>query len=179
MFDTMTATKIVGALCGTLLVFLLANFVAETIYSTESAASAAHDGGEGEPLTQAYTIDTGAAAETPAAEEGPPFAEIFAAADATAGEKIFAKCAACHKVDGSNGVGPHLDGVVGRGKAAVEGYAYSEGLLAQSADPWSPENINAFLIGPKTYVPGTKMNYPGLPKVEDRANVIAWLATKP
>ena len=31
-----------------------------------------------------------------------------------AGEGVFRKCAACHKVDGSDGVGPHLDGVVGR-----------------------------------------------------------------
>jgi cytochrome c len=175
MFDTMTATKIVGALCGTLLVFLLANFVAETIYTT---AAPAHSG-EGEQLAQAYTIDTGAAAETPAAEEGPPFAEILAAADAAAGEKVFAKCAACHKVDGTNGVGPHLNGVVGRNKASVEGFEYSEALLAQGAEPWSPENINAFLTNPKGYVPGTKMNYNGLPKVEDRANIIAWLATKP
>lgn len=32
MLDTMTLTKIVGAFCGSLLVFLLGNWAAESIY---------------------------------------------------------------------------------------------------------------------------------------------------
>ena len=38
------------------------------------------------------------------------------------------------------------------------------------------ENLNGFLTSPKAYMPGTKMSFAGLPKVEDRANVIAYLA---
>ena len=41
MFDTMTMTKAGGAFCGALLVFLLGNWVAETLYATEA-------GGHGE-----------------------------------------------------------------------------------------------------------------------------------
>ena len=41
-------------------------------------------------------------------------AAILAAGDAAAGEKVFGKCKACHKIDGGNGTGPHLNGVVGR-----------------------------------------------------------------
>ena len=96
---------------------------------------------------------------------------------AAAGEKLFNQCKACHKVDGSDGVGPHLNGVVNRAKASVAGFGYSEALVAMAADAWTPENINGFLENPKGYAPGTKMSFAGLSKVEDRANVVAYLAT--
>mgnify|MGYP000607385906 CR=1 FL=1 len=45
-------------------------------------------------------------------ETNPPTSDSsLAAADAAEGEGVFRKCAACHKLDGSNAVGPHLDGV--------------------------------------------------------------------
>jgi len=46
MFDTMTMTKVLGGVCGTLLVFLLGKWVAEEIY---------HSGGHGDH-EQAYVI---------------------------------------------------------------------------------------------------------------------------
>jgi cytochrome c len=172
MFDTMTITKVVGAVCGSLLVFLMGSWAAGSIYGTPEV-----HGEEEHP--QAYAIEVAEAepADSEAAEEGPPFAEVFAAADATAGEKVFGKCKTCHKIDGVNGTGPHLNGVVDRAKASVEGFGYSEALLAMAGDAWSPENMNAFLTNPKGYMPGTKMNFAGLAKVEDRANLIAYLAT--
>ena len=109
-----------------------------------------------------------------AAEEGPDFATIFAAADAAAGEKVFGKCKACHKVDGGDGTGPHLNGVVGRAVASVAGFGYSDGLKGLGGN-WEPERMNEFLTSPKAYAPGTKMSFAGLPKPEDRANVIAYL----
>ncbi len=113
-----------------------------------------------------------------AAEEGPSFEELYASADPAAGEKVFSKCKACHKVDGSDGTGPHLNGVVDRAKASVEGFAYSDVLKGMAADSWTPENLDAFLTNPKAYAPGTKMALQGLPKPADRANLIAWLATQ-
>lgn len=175
MFDTMTLTKVTGAVCGSLLVYLFGAWAAESLYHTGPAA-----GHDGEEVAQAYTIDTGESAATEvAAEEGPTFEVVYAAADAAAGEKVFGKCKACHKVDGANGTGPHLNGVVNRAKGAVAGFGYSEALLAMSAESWTPENMNGFLQNPKGYMPGTKMAFAGLPKVEDRANVIAYLATLP
>ncbi len=172
MFDTMTMTKVIGALCGSLLVFLLGSWAAESLYTTGAEAHG------GEEVAQAYTIEVASAEPAAPAEEGPPFAELLAAADVGAGEKVFGKCASCHKVDGANGVGPHLNGVVDRAKASVEGFGYSEALLAMAGDAWTPENLNGFLTSPKAYAPGTKMSFAGLPKEQDRANVIAWLATQ-
>ncbi len=174
MFDTMTMTKAVGAVCGSLLVFLLVGWAGTSLFTV----GVAHHGGEGEEIAQAYTIDTGEA-EAPAegAEAGPDFATLLASADAGAGEAVFKKCAACHKLDGSNGVGPHLNGVVDRAKASIAGFAYSEAIIALKAEAWTPENLAGFVENPKKYLPGTKMAFAGLPKAEDRANLVAYLAT--
>lgn len=169
MFDTMTFTKVLGAVCGSLLVFLLGNWAAQSLYHIGG-------GGHGE-ATQAYVIDTGETAEAAPEEAAVPFSEVLASADAAAGEKVFAKCRACHKLDGTDGTGPHLNGVVNRAKAAVAGFGYSDVLAGMSGDVWSPENLNGFLENPKGYAPGTKMSFAGLPKIEDRANIIAYLET--
>ena len=171
MFDTMTATKTVGALCGTLLLFLLANWAAATVYDAGSE-------GHGEEQAMAYPIeaDEGGHGEE-AAVEGPDFATLLAAADVSKGEKIFGKCKACHKLDnGAKGTGPHLFRVVGRDVASVDGFGYS-GVLTEMAGNWTAEALDEFLINPKSYAKGTKMTFSGLKKPEDRANVIAYLST--
>jgi cytochrome c len=175
MLDTMTMTKAVGAVCGSLLVFMLAGWAADGLYTVGDAHH-----GEGEEHAQAYTIDTGEE-EAPAEEgaEAPDFATLLASADAGAGEAVFKKCAACHKLDGSDGAGPHLNGVVDRQKGSAPGFEYSEAMLAVAAETWTPENLNGFLEGPKAYLPGTKMAFNGLPDIEDRANLIAYLAANP
>ena len=168
MFDTMTLTKTAGAFCGALLIFLLGNWAAESIYSM--------GGGHGEDHAQGYVIDTGVddAAEE-VADEAPDMAAIFASADASKGERVFNKCKACHQLEkGANGVGPYLYDVVGREVGVADGYSYS-GALSEAADVWSAENLYAFLENPAGYAPGTSMGFAGLGKSEDRANVIAYM----
>ena len=165
MFDTMTLTKVVGALCGALLIFLLGNWAGEAIYSS------------GETGKPAYSVAAaGAAAPAAAAAAGPDFKTVYASADASKGESVFKKCTACHKVDGNNATGPHLNGVVGRAVASVDGFAYSDAVKKLGGD-WTPDRLDSWLTDPKAYAPGTKMGFAGLPKVEDRANVIAYLAS--
>jgi cytochrome c len=161
--DTMEITKFVGAFCGSLLVFLLIQTAAHAIFDTHSDFVA-------------YEIE-GAEPSAPAggeAEEQVDVAALMAAADPAKGETVFKKCASCHKLDGNNAVGPHLDGVVGRPVGSVEGFSYSDGMKAHGGE-WTPEQLFAFLEDPKGDVPGTKMSFAGLPKPEDRANVIAYL----
>lgn len=170
MFDTMTMTKVTGAVCGALLVFLLGSWAAETIYGP-------HHPKHGEEHAQAYAIEVVGAAADEDAEPEVDFATLLASADAELGEKVFGKCASCHKMDGTDGTGPHLNGVVDRAKASIAGFGYSDSLAAMAADAWTPENLNAFLEDPKGYMPGTAMGFAGLPKPADRANLIAYLAT--
>ena len=172
MFDTMTITKALGAACGSLLIFLMGSWAAESLY---------HIGGKeyaGEELHQAYKIDMGTEeAAPPEGAEAVDFPALVAVADVAAGEKVFAKCKTCHKIDGSNGTGPHLNGIVGKAKASSAGFGYSNALMGMASDAWTPDNLNAFLTNPKGYAPGTKMSFAGLPKVEDRASVVAYLST--
>ncbi|HLQ20584.1 MAG TPA: cytochrome c family protein, partial [Tabrizicola sp.] len=90
MFDTMTMTKAVGAVCGSLLVLMLVNWAGDGLY-TVGAKGHGGEHAEGE-LTQAYTIDTGEEA-APAEGEGETIdvAALLAAGDAAAGEAVFKK----------------------------------------------------------------------------------------
>lgn len=169
MFDTMTMTKIVGALCGSLLIFLLGAWAAETIYHSGG-------GGHGDDHAQAYVIAAEGGDDHGGEEvEEVDFATVMASASAADGEGVWRNCRSCHALEpGENGTGPTLYGVVGRDVGGVEGFSYS-GALVAVADVWTPENLNGFLENPKGYAPGTAMSYNGLRKVEDRANLIAYL----
>lgn len=109
-----------------------------------------------------------------AAEE--PIEALLAAADPAAGEKGFAKCAACHSINkgGGNGVGPNLWGVVGKPHASVAGFAYSDALKGK-AGPWDFAAMNAWLKSPRKYAEGTKMTFAGISAGKDRADIIAYL----
>ncbi|SHE81329.1 cytochrome c [Loktanella atrilutea] len=172
MFDTMTLTKVVGGVCGTFLVFLLGGWAAEAIY----VGGEGHAEGEGEHAAYVIEVPETGGGEAAPEEEAVPFDVAFETADASAGEAVFRNCKSCHALDGANGVGPHLNGVVGRPVDAVSDYAYS-GALEKVVDVWSEEHLYNFLAGPQDYAPGTKMSFKGLAKPEDRANLIAYLAT--
>lgn len=102
------------------------------------------------------------------------------AQDAEKGAKVFNKCMACHTIEDKNKVGPSLHGIVGRKAASVEGFKYSDAMLAKGAEGviWDEATLAAYLPDPKAFVPGTKMTFPGLKNPEDVANVIAYLKTK-
>ncbi len=168
--NTMEITKIVGGLCGALLVMLLLKTGADAVIHG--------GGGHGEGHENAYVIELPEADEEPAEETEVAevdFASLMAVADASAGERVFRGCQACHKLEaGANGVGPYLYGVVDRDIASVDGFTYSDALAEKDGD-WTHEALSAFLEDPKGWAPGTKMAYRGLRDAEDRANLIAYI----
>ncbi len=155
----------VGTLIGSLLFFLLLGFFSELIFV-----------GRGHPEHEALAFAIEIEAEEADTEEAAvDVAALIAAADVAKGEKLFGKCKACHKVeDGAKGVGPHLWGVVGRPVGAVAGFKYSDPIANHGGD-WSLDNLLAFLEAPKTWAPGTKMTFKGMPDLEDRINLIVYL----
>lgn len=162
MLDTMTFTKAASSICGALLVLLLGKWAAAVLFHVDIHGEASY----------AIEVEGG---ESGAEVEEVDFATIMASASAEDGAKVFRKCSACHKlVAGENGTGPYLYGVVGRAKGAADGFGYSDALATMDGE-WSPENLSAFLEKPSSYAPGTSMSFAGLKKVQDRANVIAYL----
>lgn len=119
-------------------------------------------------------VPASADVEAPASE-GPDPALV------AAGEKVFKKCSACHKVgDGAkNAVGPTLNNMLGHPAGKAEGFKYSKPLQDMAAGGliWDEAALHSFLESPKGFIKGTKMAFAGLKKEEDRAAVIAYLAT--
>jgi cytochrome c2 len=128
--------------------------------------------------------DSEPTAETDAEPEAAAEAAGAGAADPVliaAGETVFRKCSACHKVGegAKNGVGPQLNGIVNAAMGQIDGFKYSATLAEMGAagGVWDAASLHAFLENPKGFVKGTKMSFVGLKKPEDRDAVIAYLAT--
>ncbi|WP_341862813.1 cytochrome c family protein [Gymnodinialimonas sp. 57CJ19] len=170
MFDTMTITKAGGALCVALLVLLLGRWAAEELYNVDHHS-------EDHVSGYRVAVPEDGAAEV-VEEVAVPFEEVYAAADAGAGERLWRQCSACHALDaGRNGVGPYLAGIVDRPVATADGFSYSDALATLGGE-WTPENLSEFIANPRGYAPGTAMSYGGMGDIEDRANLIAYLATQ-
>jgi cytochrome c len=110
-----------------------------------------------------------------------PISDLLVNADPSRGEQIFASpqsCAnKCHTI--GKGVldhktGPNLWGVVGRKKASIEGFEYSE-ALKQLGGTWTVAELNAYIASAVDYLPGTTMLNTGMPDAGDRADLIAFL----
>ncbi len=162
--DTMTLTKVTGALCGSLLVFLLGKWAAEVLYYVESPDVAGYvieiegdDGGEEEEVVQVS------------------FDELMAAADIEKGARAYRSCVACHKLDdGVNITGPYLYGIVDRPIGSAVGFDFST-AMADKGGNWTPESLYAFLENPRAYIPGNTMSFSGMRRQTDRINLIAYL----
>lgn len=92
---------------------------------------------------------------------------------ATRGEAIYARCAACHAL-AQNRVGPRHCGLIGRTSGSVPNFEYSA-AMKQAHIVWNPQTLDRFLASPLKMVPGTSMTYDGVPDVNERADLIAYL----
>lgn len=148
----------------------------------EPAAEAEPEKAE-EPAETEMAAATAESGDAPAEEEPAeePAAVASTGGDVEAGKKVFRKCKACHMVgdNAKNRVGPVLNGIVGHTKGAVEDFKYSKVFEEANAagEVWTQEALDAYLENPKAAMKGTKMAFAGLRKEDDRANVIAYLAS--
>lgn len=98
-----------------------------------------------------------------------------AAGDPVKGKAVFARCAICHTVEpGKNKLGPTLANIVGSKAGDVPGFNFSPAMKASKV-VWTPDALDKYLTNPRAFLPGNRMIFAGLPKPEDRANVIAYL----
>lgn len=94
------------------------------------------------------------------------------------GEVAFATyCSGCHKLgDGtSHRIGPDLWGVVGRKVASAEGYADYSGALHAFGGVWTRDRVDTFVKNPQAAVPGTGMQFQGVPDDAVRGRIIDYI----
>ncbi|MET0576827.1 MAG: cytochrome c family protein [Mesorhizobium sp.] len=104
------------------------------------------------------------------------------AQDAAAGEKVFAKCKACHVADtDQNKVGPSLKGLFGRTAGTHPDFKYSKAMIDAGAAGlvWDADKLKEYLHNPKAMVKGTKMAFAGLKDDTDIVNLEAYLKQFP
>ncbi len=75
-----------------------------------------------------------------------------------------------------NSIGPKHCGVVGRNAASLPDFDYSP-AMRESGLTWTPETLDRFLLNPAKTVPGNFMPFGGISDAQDRADLIAYLAT--
>jgi cytochrome c len=177
--DEFEFTKIAGAVLSALLLIfgtrtLIDMNVGHAPEKPGFQLPAAAEGGGGAAEASG---DKAAAAETPD-EAAKKVLALLPKANADNGKAIFKKCHACHVAEKGKAatVGPNLWDIVNRKRASFPGFNYSDAMKAKGGD-WSFEELAKFIHSPKTYIPGTKMVFSGLPSESDEADVIAYLAT--
>ena len=92
------------------------------------------------------------------------------------GKILFKRCRACHTLgqDGRHKVGPNLWNIGGQNAASREGFNYSKALKAANII-WTEESLNAYIEKPQNFVQGTRMNFIGIKKPQDRADLLLYL----
>jgi cytochrome c len=172
--DSFELNKIAGAVLGVALVVMSLNMIDGIVGAPKRPVVPGYEL-PGEPAAAAQT------AAAPAAVAEAPIAERIKVADAGRGERAAAACRACHSFEngGANRVGPNLWKVVDGPKAHIDGFGYSAALRERKAkgEKWGVEELDGFLKNPRGYLPGTTMQYAGVTRPDQRADIIAYLAS--
>jgi cytochrome c len=167
--DSFEWNKIIGAVLGTAIFIFVVRQVAEVIYEPEVPAKPGY-------VVEGVVENAAGPAAAPVAEVMPDWGTVLPAADVAAGKTVSVKCEQCHDLSkgGPNKIGPNLYGVVDRPRATHPGFDYSSAMKSKN-DPWTYDELFKYLKSPQSYVPGTKMSFAGLPREQDRINLIAYL----
>ncbi len=107
-------------------------------------------------------------------------APAAARADATHGQQVFQRCAACHSIAPANPAmpGPNLRTVIGRRAGTLPGFQYSSAMIdAGTSDNivWARDTLDKYLSDPDDVVPGTAMQLSFQLTPDDRRDVIDYL----
>ena len=174
--DSFELNKIAGALLGVSLFAMVANVLAGAVFAPGKLAVPGYD------LPAPEEVAAGAAPAV--ADAGPPAEPLpirLASASAERGLAVARQCTSCHNFEKGTGnkIGPILYDVIPRVKGQVAGFAYSAALKerAGKGEAWDFASMDAFILNPKGYLPGTSMGYAGLKDHARRADLLAYLRT--
>ncbi len=108
-----------------------------------------------------------------------PANETFTFAVAPTGHASPANdCVVCHSLekDGAMRSAPSLRGIVGAPKARSAWFGYSV-ALRKKGGVWSEKELDAYLAGPRGFLPGTTKIFPPIEDKARRQKLIAYLKT--
>lgn len=107
---------------------------------------------------------------------GSLIAETASVAQKSNSSGAFSQCEVCHSIDGVNGTGPTLKGIVGRQSGTVAGFRYSR-AMKNAAIAWDEKSLDRYLADPQGLVPGNVMPFSGISDSAERAEIVAYLKT--
>ena len=164
--------KIIASVLTAMIVAMVAGILASNIVRPRHLEKAAYLPPGAEEGASAASAPVQQAAAAPE-----PIAPSMSKADPKHGEQVAKVCLQCHTFAKGepNKIGPNLYGIMAENIAAVPGYQFSQALAAHKSEKWDPDKLNVWLFKPQDFAKGTKMTFPGLPKVQDRADVVAYL----
>tara|TARA_Y100001970_G_scaffold198375_1_gene241364 strand:+ start:19077 stop:19598 length:522 start_codon:yes stop_codon:yes gene_type:complete len=162
----MEINKIFVAIVATVIIVVGIGKISDLLYKTE------------QPDQVAYKVDApeGSDEIKKTSESTVDLSGLMALADLSHGQAVFKKCKSCHSIKkgGKNNIGPALYDVMTRNSGGLTNYKYSKALISH-AKKWTFEELNGFLLKPKTWIPNNKMGFIGLKNDKDRASVILYL----
>ncbi|MAK62822.1 MAG: hypothetical protein CMK09_17775 [Ponticaulis sp.] len=182
----MFVNKIMGALLAVALVILALPTLSNIVFGKGGH----HGGGHGEEehslneraeVAFAYRLPLTGGGGGPIVDEVYDLGALMLDASVEDGASSFkSKCSSCHTIEagGADKQGPNLHGVVGRAMGGKAGFGgYSSGMSSMGSD-WDYASLDGFIQNPKGYVDGTAMNFVGVRRDSERADILAYLASE-
>ena len=162
--------KVIASIMLAVILVLGINKITDIIFYVEKPEKSAYQ------VASTSTTTTTETNSTSSGSESGEIMALLASASVADGERVFKKCLSCHSIakEGKNKIGPKLFGVLGRQAGSISDYKYSKAMAAHGK-VWSFEEMNSFLIKPKDWINGTKMQFIGLKNAKDRAAVILYM----
>jgi cytochrome c len=171
--DSFEWNKIIGAVLATALFIMVVKIADESLFPAPKLAKQAY---QVPGVTEVASASGDSAAAAPAEEALPDFATVIPAADQAHGQQIAQRCAQCHDwtKGGPNKIGPNLYGIINRARGTHDGFSYSAAMKGKGGS-WSYADIFQYTKQPAVFIPGNKMAFAGLPKAQDRLDLIAYM----
>ncbi|MGI9461191.1 MAG: c-type cytochrome [Alphaproteobacteria bacterium] len=170
--DPLVKNKIVAAIILSGLVAAASGVVARLIYQSPKLVNQAFIlPGSNETVASNVITVSGGDASGPGAIK-----DLYKTVSIEDGLVVARKCQACHGFDagGAHRVGPNLYGIMGAPVAGIDGYVYSDSLVAVGGT-WTEDKMNQWLYNPRSLASNTRMTFAGLLDDKERAAIILYM----
>jgi cytochrome c len=166
--DAFEVNKTIGAVLSALLVIFASKTMLDIVYKEHKPEKP----GWALPITEVVAVTK----EPPAPFDFAKVVELLTKASPENGQDTFKKCMQCHTNDKGGRIltGPNLYGIVGRARATMPGFPYSEAMKTHPGN-WTFEELAKYLHDPKADIPGNKMAFVGVKDNAELADLLVYL----